>query len=123
MYNYIHVYSVYITYDFRGYVEGAASAVLSGGRYDNLLRRMGKPGGALGFAVYLDRLEAMPASPADYDADTLVCWAEDGDAALAIRTAERLRSRGETVRLERTPPKTLRWRRALRAEKGRVTEC
>ena len=108
---------------FRGYVEGAPSAVLSGGRYDKLLRRMGKPGGALGFAVYLDRLEDVSAERPEFDVDVLVSWAEEADAPLAMETAEALRARGETVRLERTPPKTLRWRRALRAEKGEVTEC
>ena len=47
---------------FRGYVAGTASAALAGGRYDRLLQRMGKPGGALGFAVYLDRIEAARAA-------------------------------------------------------------
>ncbi len=41
---------------FRGYIKGVPSAVLSGGRYDTLLKRMGKTSGAVGFAVYLDRL-------------------------------------------------------------------
>ena len=38
---------------FRGYARGAADKVLSGGRYDRLVRRMGRSGGAVGFAVYL----------------------------------------------------------------------
>ncbi|MBQ9564822.1 MAG: ATP phosphoribosyltransferase [Synergistaceae bacterium] len=44
---------------FRGFVEGIPEAVLSGGQYDRLMRRMGHKEGthALGFAVYLDRLE------------------------------------------------------------------
>lgn len=36
---------------FRGYVKGSASAVIYGGRYDNMLRRMGKSARAVGFAV------------------------------------------------------------------------
>ncbi len=39
---------------FRGYVDGAAVPVLSGGRYDYLLRRFQKTQGAVGFAIYLD---------------------------------------------------------------------
>ena len=39
---------------FKGYVEGIPSALLSGGRYDALMRRMGKK---CGFAVYMDLLE------------------------------------------------------------------
>ncbi|MBP5749786.1 MAG: ATP phosphoribosyltransferase, partial [Firmicutes bacterium] len=42
---------------FQGYVKGIPSAVLSGGRYDRLMRRMGKRSDAIGFAVYMDMLE------------------------------------------------------------------
>lgn len=39
---------------FSGFVKGVPRAVLSGGRYDPLLTRMGKPAQAVGFAVYLE---------------------------------------------------------------------
>ncbi|MBQ4072215.1 MAG: ATP phosphoribosyltransferase [Clostridia bacterium] len=42
---------------FKGYVSGIAQRVLSGGRYDKLIERMGRKSGAIGFAVYLDTLE------------------------------------------------------------------
>lgn len=42
---------------FKGYINGVSSRILSGGRYDKLMRRMGKKSGAVGFAVYLDTLE------------------------------------------------------------------
>lgn len=42
---------------FKGYANGVATRVLSGGRYDNLLKKMGRKSGAIGFAVYLDALE------------------------------------------------------------------
>ena len=41
----------------RGYMGGIAERVLSGGQYDLLVKRMHKNAGALGFAVYLDKLE------------------------------------------------------------------
>jgi len=108
---------------FRGFVEGAPSAVLSGGRYDKLLQRMGKTGGALGFAVYLDRLEDARAPRPACDGDLLVCYAAAEDIPLAVQTAEAARARGETVRVQAQPPKTLRYRRVLRVQKGAVTEC
>lgn len=41
-----------------GYVSGVAKAVLSGGRYDSLLKRMGKGNvSAFGFALYFDAIE------------------------------------------------------------------
>ena len=42
---------------FKGYINGVPDAVLSGGRYDGIAKRMGKDCGAIGFAVYLDVLE------------------------------------------------------------------
>jgi ATP phosphoribosyltransferase regulatory subunit len=39
---------------FAGYAAGAGSAVASGGRYDGLLARFGRPGPAIGFAVDLE---------------------------------------------------------------------
>lgn len=48
---------------FGGFLSGIASRVLSGGRYDTLMRRMGKSGGAVGFAVYLDALERLSDLP------------------------------------------------------------
>ena len=41
---------------FQGYVPGVYRAVLSGGRYDGLVKQLGKQAEAIGFAVYLDRL-------------------------------------------------------------------
>ncbi len=58
---------------FLGFVSGIPRPVLSGGRYDNLLRRFGKEQGALGFAIYLDALGA--AEKADAEADAPCgCW-------------------------------------------------
>ena len=42
---------------FCGFINGITSRVLSGGRYDILMKKMGKTSGAIGFAVYLDAIE------------------------------------------------------------------
>ena len=41
----------------KGFIEGIPSSVLTGGQYDNLMRKMGRSAKAIGFAVYLDELE------------------------------------------------------------------
>ena len=46
---------------FRGYARGAAKAIIRGGRYDNMLRRMGKSGKAVGFALDFDAASALKA--------------------------------------------------------------
>lgn len=48
---------------FQGFVDGISVAILSGGRYDNLMHKLGKKSKAIGFAVYLDFLERMNDAP------------------------------------------------------------
>ena len=102
---------------FRGYLPGLPSGVLAGGRYDNLLRRMGKQGGAIGFAVYLDQLERLDADT-DYDADVLLLYRAQDDPAAVNREAERLAAQNKTVRTDRNIPQNLRYREMIRFEGG-----
>ncbi len=51
---------------FKGFIEGVPSAVLSGGQYDKLMKKMKRSSGAVGFAVYLDMLD-MASEPSDGD--------------------------------------------------------
>ena len=52
---------------FKGYVGGAETRVLSGGRYDKLMRKMGRQSGGIGFAVYLDSLERIDEKTGEQD--------------------------------------------------------
>ena len=42
---------------FKGFIRGVPDAVLSGGQYDNLMRKLRRRSRAVGFAVYLDLLD------------------------------------------------------------------
>ena len=86
---------------FRGFVEGIPSGVLSGGRYDNLLARMGKSGEAIGFAVYIDQITRFLEHRPDYDLDALVLYDDATDPEELIDTAEALRQKGLRVRVQR----------------------
>ena len=44
---------------FKGFISGIPGAVLSGGQYDRLMRRMGRRDRAIGFAVFLNMLERL----------------------------------------------------------------
>ena len=50
---------------FKGFISGIAQRVLSGGQYDNLIKKMGRKAGAIGFAVYLDGLERVESNSED----------------------------------------------------------
>lgn len=72
---------------FRGYVKGSASAVISGGRYDNMLRRMGKNARAVGFAV--DMTAAAGRSEEDSVCDTVIVGGSVSPGRLLPRLTDR----------------------------------
>ena len=95
---------------FRGYLPGLPSGILAGGRYDNLLRKMGKSSGAIGFGVYLDLLERVEPKADNYDADVLLLYGPDTSPAQVARAAGKHRRAGLSVRTERQIPPGLRFR-------------
>ena len=105
---------------FRGFAEGVPDSVLSGGQYDRLMRQMGRRGGAIGFAVYLDRLGRMPEAAREYDVDTLLLYHEGCDLMSLYAAADTLRKDG-SVMLQKEIPAKLTYRRAVRFENGEVT--
>jgi len=87
---------------FQGYIPGAPRAVLSGGRYDNLMRRFGKPQNAVGFALYSGELSRKFEKRPELDADVLIVY---GDAAPEeiFRAVSAAQAEGRTVRAEKYP--------------------
>ncbi len=59
----VHQIDYYTGVVFRGYVEGAGAPVLSGGRYDNLVEKFGRPAPAIGFSVDADAVAACMSQP------------------------------------------------------------
>ncbi len=97
---------------FRGFVDGAASGVLSGGRYDRLVNRMGKTGGAVGFAVYVSELERLLSEKAEYDVDTLLVYEPGDDPAAVARAVRAIAASGRTVRAQSRGKTAVIYRRA-----------
>ena len=86
---------------FRGFVEGIPAGILAGGRYDNLLLRMGKHGEAIGFAVYLDQLERLASAKPTYQTEALVLYDDQTDPLEIVRATEALRAHGVSFRVQR----------------------
>ncbi len=98
---------------FRGYIENVPGSILSGGRYDNLLRRMGKNAGAVGFAVYLDLLSYLDKNNNDYDVDVLLVYDEKTPASDVLSVANQLISEGKTVRVSPTKDINIKYKRKM----------
>jgi ATP phosphoribosyltransferase regulatory subunit len=107
---------------FQGYIQGVPRAVLSGGRYDNLMRRFGKPQAAFGFALYLGELTRVFHVAKEYDADALLIYG-NARPELIIKAMDRLFAEYKTVRAEPGPVGSIRARRVFRlSEDGRTEE-
>ena len=63
---------------FKGFVKDVPAAVLSGGQYDRLMRKLGRRSCAVGFAVYTDALDRYELS------DGAAAGADDGYVNIAL---------------------------------------
>lgn len=99
---------------FSGFIDGIFTKVLSGGRYDRLMHRMGKRAGAVGFALYLDLLEGIEAEEAEYDVDTLILTSDKAGAKEISETVARLTKLGQSVSVQKSIPEKLRYREIIK---------
>lgn len=96
----IHGMNYYDGTVFAGYIDGVAEAVLKGGEYGKLMKKMGREGSGLGFALYTDLLERLDDGEKNFAADVmLVC----GNASPEVIAAEvkKIRESGKTVLVQK----------------------
>ncbi len=88
---------------FKGFIEGVSESVLSGGRYDKLMERLGKKTGAIGFAVYLDLLEGFHEDKRLLDVDVMVLYDDETDAEAIVKAVQETVQSGKLVSAQKTP--------------------
>jgi len=87
----------YTGFTVRAYVEGANSAVASGGRYDDLLGSFGPPAPAAGFSLMMRKIEPLSGFAADAAAGAPVDLADGDTFAERYRNAIKKRQDGKRV--------------------------
>lgn len=102
---------------FKGFVDGIPASVLSGGRYDNLLKKMGKTSGAIGFAVYLDLLERFGDEGEYFDVDVLLTYDEASPKDI-IDAVKLLSSYGKSVKVQMTNDGRVKYRQLAAVRRG-----
>ena len=105
---------------FNGFIQGIPECVLSGGCYDRLMKKMHRKSGAIGFGVYMDRLQRLLEEKAEYDIDVLLLYdegADINDLNTAVRTMTKA---GETVLAQRQIPEKITYRKLMQLEGGEV---
>ena len=85
---------------FKGYINGLSQSVLTGGQYDNLLYKMGRKSGAIGFAIYLDLLEDLPNEKQMFDVDVLLLCDDDTNNKILASTVNEIVASGKTVSVQ-----------------------
>lgn len=98
---------------FKGFIKGIPTSVLSGGRYDNLMKKMGKSSGAIGFAVYLDLLGELENSAPEFDGDALVLYDDKTDVKALLALADKLSSEGKTVATLKNMPERKKYKETI----------
>ncbi len=103
---------------FQGFISGIPKSVLSGGRYDKLLEKLGKNKQAAGFAVYLNLLEGFNLSEKEYDFDNLIVYKNDKDLKKVFELQNELIKKGETVRVQKNETSSLSFKNIINLSDG-----
>lgn len=114
----IHYYNGIV---FKGFIHSIPTAVLSGGQYDQLMKKMGRSDSAIGFAVYMDRLERLARPGSEYDVDTVLLYDGTADLSILRQQATALQETGSVLALQ-SLPETLKYRRLLKLQGSEVVE-
>lgn len=89
-------FSYYNGLVFQGFVDGVPKTVLSGGRYDNLVKRFGCDTSAAGFAVYTDLLNRYFYGTEEYDYDVLLIYSDECEPYDVLNAQETIINGGES---------------------------
>lgn len=105
---------------FKGFVNGIPTSILSGGQYDNLMLKMGKKSGAIGFAVYMDLLEELDSEAAEFDTDVVLLYTDNDDVTAVSRAVNELVKAGQRVIARKTVPTKLKYKKLMQLIDGEV---
>jgi ATP phosphoribosyltransferase regulatory subunit len=102
---------------FNGYLDGVPHAVLSGGRYDNLVAKFNKQGGAIGFALYLGELERY-FKIKRYAVNCIILY-DDESSLKALQLSNKKLEQGITIKLCRSKPSDIIYDEVIDLREGK----
>lgn len=109
--------SYYNGFVFRGFLSGIYEGVLAGGQYDKLMQKLDRRSGAIGFALYLDLLEQLPAPKNEYHVDVLLIYAPETPMQAVAKAVADFTAQGKTVSAQKSVPERLRYRQLVKLSK------
>lgn len=106
---------------FQGFVKGIAQAILSGGRYDNLMWKMGhRSAGAIGFSISMGSLTELNRQRKDVDVDVVILDHPWEDLDRLNQVVREYTDQGYSVSVQKKVPKNLRYGKLVQIENGEV---
>ncbi len=104
---------------FKGYIEGIPESLLSGGQYDKLMKKMKLQKNAIGFALYLDMLEALETEDEPYDLDAVLLYDDNCSLQSVADAVNSILNSGKTVKAQKSIPQKIKYRELLKlSDKG-----
>lgn len=100
---------------FNGYINGIYHRVLSGGRYDKLINKFEKSGGAVGFALYLGELDRYFSQEGE-EVDYLIIY-DDKTQTEALSIANEKLNSGYSMRLSNTKIDDIKYKNVINLTK------
>ncbi|SEP86625.1 ATP phosphoribosyltransferase regulatory subunit [Lachnospiraceae bacterium RM5] len=100
----LDMYKYYTGIVFKGYTYGTGDAIVTGGRYDNLLKQFGKDAGAIGMAFNIDQIMVAldrQHKKIDTENDMIMVLYKETNRNKAISYSDELRKSGKKVLLMR----------------------
>ncbi len=98
---------------FKGFIDGISDRILAGGQYDKMMAKLERSSKAIGFALYLDLLEQLPAKRNEYDVDVLLVYDGKTDMSLLIKKVDEIISSKRSVTTQQMIPSNIRFREMI----------
>ncbi len=103
----------YNSITFKGYINNVPKEILSGGRYDGLLKRMGKNCKAIGFAIYPDEFDRLFTIKKEYDVDVIILYSDNSDKTEVLKKVKEISESGKIVTALKEIPTKLIYREKI----------
>jgi len=98
---------------YKGFLDGVSCGVLAGGQYDNMMKKMSRNSGAIGFAIYLDRIEDSFRGNYKFDVDCLLLYDDENDVTEVSKAVSEKIQNGFSVSAQKSIPEKLRYKEII----------
>lgn len=105
---------------FKGFIDKIPESVLSGGRYDSLMQSMERKSKAIGFAVYIDMLEALNRKENKFDYDAVLLYSDKDSITVVKDAVQKLTKEFGSVFTAKKLPEKASFEKLFRIEEGEV---